>query len=116
MKTNRIAVLTLLSLAGIPLTAGFVGKFYVLAAGVGSSLWLLVLILVANSAIGLYTHAHWAFLVRAFEELVLTKREQMPLERTLLTNGILLAGLTSRRKGGAWIETPELAFSYSWPR
>lgn len=50
------AVLTamLLSLAGIPLSAGFVGKFYVLAAGVGSRLWLLVVILVINSAIGLY--------------------------------------------------------------
>jgi NADH-quinone oxidoreductase subunit N len=44
----------LLSLAGIPLTAGFVGKFYVLSAGVGSTLWLLVVTLVINSAIGLY--------------------------------------------------------------
>jgi len=44
----------LLSLAGIPLTAGFVGKFYVLTAGVGSALWTLVLVLVAGSAIGLF--------------------------------------------------------------
>ncbi len=44
----------LLSLAGIPLTAGFIGKFYLAAAGVGSSLWLLVIILVLASAIGLY--------------------------------------------------------------
>ncbi len=44
----------LLSLAGIPLTAGFVGKFYLLAAGVGSQLWLLVVMLVINSVIGLY--------------------------------------------------------------
>jgi NADH-quinone oxidoreductase subunit N len=44
----------LFSLAGIPLTAGFVGKFYVLIAGVNSSLWLLMVILVVNSAIGLY--------------------------------------------------------------
>lgn len=44
----------LLSLAGIPLTAGFIGKFYVAAAGVGSALWLLVLMLVINSAIGLF--------------------------------------------------------------
>ncbi|HWQ14313.1 MAG TPA: NADH-quinone oxidoreductase subunit N [Roseiflexaceae bacterium] len=43
----------LLSLAGIPLTAGFVGKFYVLAAGVGQALWLLVLALVSSSVIGL---------------------------------------------------------------
>jgi NADH-quinone oxidoreductase subunit N len=45
---------TLLSLAGIPLTAGFVGKFYVVAAGIESALWLLVIMLVANSAIGLF--------------------------------------------------------------
>jgi NADH-quinone oxidoreductase subunit N len=44
----------LLSLAGIPLTAGFVGKFYVLSVGVGSTLWLLVVMLAVNSAIGLY--------------------------------------------------------------
>ena len=43
----------LLSLAGIPLTAGFIGKFYVLKAGAGSSLWLLVIVLIINSAIGL---------------------------------------------------------------
>lgn len=44
----------LLSLAGIPLTAGFLGKFYVLAAGVESARWLLVIVLVVTSAIGLY--------------------------------------------------------------
>ncbi len=44
----------LLSLAGIPLTAGFVGKFYLASAGVGSSLWLLVIVLVVASAIGLF--------------------------------------------------------------
>ena len=44
----------LLSLAGIPLTAGFIGKFYVVAAGVDSALWMLVVILAVNSAIGLF--------------------------------------------------------------
>ncbi len=44
----------LLSLAGIPLTAGFVGKFYIVAAGIQSSTWLLVIMLVVNSAIGLF--------------------------------------------------------------
>lgn len=44
----------LLSLAGIPLTAGFVGKFYLVAAGASSALWLLVLVLVLTSAIGLF--------------------------------------------------------------
>lgn len=46
--------LMLLSLAGIPLTVGFLGKFYVIAAGVHASLWPLVIVLVLNSVIGLF--------------------------------------------------------------
>jgi len=49
-----IFTMMLLSLAGIPLTAGFIGKFYVLAAGVGSLLWIPVICLVIASAIGLF--------------------------------------------------------------
>ncbi|GIS50888.1 MAG: hypothetical protein Ct9H90mP25_3220 [Gammaproteobacteria bacterium] len=44
----------LLSLAGIPLTVGFIGKFYVFFAGVESELWGLLLVLVIGSGIGLY--------------------------------------------------------------
>lgn len=44
----------LFSLAGIPLTAGFIGKYYLLAAGVNSSLWLLVIVLAVTSVIGLF--------------------------------------------------------------
>lgn len=43
----------LLSLAGIPLTAGFLGKFYVLAAGASTAAWVLVLVLIGASTIGL---------------------------------------------------------------
>ena len=43
----------LLSLAGIPLTAGFIGKFYLMMAGVDASLWALLLALVVGSAIGI---------------------------------------------------------------
>ena len=50
------AVLTvmMLSLAGIPLTAGFIGKFYVVAAGVQAQLWWLLGALVLGSAIGVF--------------------------------------------------------------
>lgn len=44
----------LLSLAGIPLTAGFIGKFYLVLAGVESGLWLLLAALIVGSGIGLY--------------------------------------------------------------
>jgi hypothetical protein len=63
--------------------------------------------------IQLYLHNHWSFMVRDFEDLVLTRREPRPIERTLMANGIMLAGLESRRQGGKWIDTPELSFSYS---
>ncbi|WP_263366292.1 NADH-quinone oxidoreductase subunit N [Edaphobacter bradus] len=44
----------LLSLAGIPLTAGFLGKFYVLIAGASQSRWVLLFTLVVSSTIGLF--------------------------------------------------------------
>jgi NADH-quinone oxidoreductase subunit N len=47
-------MLMLLSLAGIPVTAGFIGKFYAVAAGVTAQLWTLVLLLVLNSVVGVY--------------------------------------------------------------
>ena len=46
--------ISLLSLAGIPLTAGFIGKFYVVMAGAESGLWMLIGALVINSIIGLF--------------------------------------------------------------
>ena len=51
-----VAILTpmMLSLAGIPITAGFIGKFYVIAAGIDAHLWWLIGAVVVGSAIGLY--------------------------------------------------------------
>ena len=44
----------LLSLAGIPLTVGFIGKFYIFFAGVEAALWILLAVLIIGSGIGLY--------------------------------------------------------------
>jgi NADH-quinone oxidoreductase subunit N len=44
----------LLSLAGIPLTIGFFGKFYILAAALRSGFWILSIVLVISSVIGLF--------------------------------------------------------------
>jgi len=44
----------LLSLAGIPLTMGFIGKFYAIAAGVNSAMWPAVIALIVGSVIGLF--------------------------------------------------------------
>jgi NADH-quinone oxidoreductase subunit N len=44
----------LLSLAGIPATMGFLGKFYVLAAGAAAAAWPLIIVLVVTSVAGLF--------------------------------------------------------------
>jgi NADH-quinone oxidoreductase subunit N len=46
--------LSLMSLAGLPFTVGFMSKFYLVLAGGRSGLWLLAASLVINSAISLY--------------------------------------------------------------
>jgi NADH-quinone oxidoreductase subunit N len=46
--------IAMLSLAGIPLTAGFISKFYLVVAGAKVKLWALLIILVINSVIGLF--------------------------------------------------------------
>jgi NADH-quinone oxidoreductase subunit N len=49
-----VFALSLLSLAGIPLTSGFMAKFYIVFAGLKSDLIILVISLIINSVIGLY--------------------------------------------------------------
>jgi len=49
-----VMITVLFSLAGIPLTAGFIGKFYVFTSGVEGSLWFLLTMLIIGSSIGLY--------------------------------------------------------------
>jgi NADH-quinone oxidoreductase subunit N len=49
-----IFIVMLLSLAGIPLTAGFVGKLAVIGVGVQAAQWWLVGGIVLASAIGIY--------------------------------------------------------------
>ena len=44
----------MLSLAGIPLTAGFIGKFLVVKAAVTSGSWFLAAMVIVGSGIGLY--------------------------------------------------------------
>ena len=51
---GAVFTLMLLSLAGIPLTAGFFAKFYVVAAGASSAIWGLIILLVLTSVVGLF--------------------------------------------------------------
>ncbi|MDM7914164.1 MAG: proton-conducting transporter membrane subunit, partial [Candidatus Eisenbacteria bacterium] len=49
-----VLALAMVSLVGIPLTAGFVAKFYIFGAGVRAGLWTLVLLAVVASGISAY--------------------------------------------------------------
>ncbi len=49
-----VFTLSLLSLAGIPLTSGFIAKFYIILEGMDAALFILVTSLIINSVIGLY--------------------------------------------------------------
>ncbi len=51
----------LLSLAGIPLTLGFIGKFYIFAVAVDSELWALLVAVIIGSAIGLFYYLRVIF-------------------------------------------------------
>ena len=54
-------------------------------------------------------------LVRHVETLMLTGKSPVPVERTLLTSGIIDLMTRSRREGNRRVETPELAISYRAP-
>jgi hypothetical protein len=55
-------------------------------------------------------------LVRHIEDLVLERRANYPVERTLLTSGMVIAAVDSLHGGQVPVETPEMAVSYQSPR
>jgi hypothetical protein len=56
-----------------------------------------------------------AALMSKAEELFLTGRAPYPLERTLLTTGLVAAGMQSLGNGQKRLETPHLAIQYQVP-
>lgn len=55
-------------------------------------------------------------LVRHIEDLVIHRRANYPVERTLLTSGMVIAGVDSLHGGQIPIATPEMNIAYDAPR
>jgi hypothetical protein len=59
---------------------------------------------------------HFAYLVEGIDAMMQTGKPTWPVERTLLTSGMLDALLISKKENSRRVETPYLAISYQNPR
>jgi NADH-quinone oxidoreductase subunit N len=83
--------LVMLSLAGIPLTAGFIGKFYIFMTGVTTSSWILLAALIIGSGLGLYYYLR--VMVALYDRTGNSQAENVPAARASVAIVILLVVL-----------------------
>ncbi|AJJ70927.1 proton-translocating NADH-quinone oxidoreductase, chain N family protein [Yersinia pseudotuberculosis] len=85
---SAVMTVMMLSLAGIPMTLGFIGKFFVVAMGVSANLWWLTGAVVLGSAIGLY------YYLRVTVSLFLSPPQSLvrdtPSNRALTAGGVVV--------------------------
>ena len=61
-------------------------------------------------------HGHFSNLCHFIEEMMVSGKAPYPVERTLLTTGILAAAMESGWRGGKRLETPHLQVAYTAPK
>jgi len=92
-KPSMALVLTLLflSLAGIPLTIGFVGKFYLTLSAVNAQLWSLLAVLVLSSIVGLYYYLRIIMMMVEKNPEEHNAHEKIQQQRPYLLHQMILA-------------------------
>lgn len=83
-----VLTVSMLSMAGIPLTAGFIGKFHIIFIGVGAGEWWLLAALVIGSALGLYYYLR--VMITLFLAEAGMRRFEAPLNWGRTTGGLVL--------------------------
>lgn len=83
-----VMTVAMLSLAGIPMNAGFIGKFYIILTAVNSAQWWLLAIIVLGSAIGLYYYLR--VVVTLFMMEAGMSRHKIPFDWSRTAGGVVL--------------------------
>ena len=81
-------VIAMLSLAGIPITAGFFAKYFVFSVLIGTSFKWLIMVAILTSAVGVYYY--FKIIIAMY-----FKQEESHEEVTMETSHLLLLALTS---------------------
>lgn len=84
-------VFVMLSLAGIPLTTGFIGKFYVFMTAVNTSSWVLLAALIVGSGVGLYYYLR--LMISLFSREPNSNADQVAISRSSVLLVVLMAVL-----------------------
>ena len=92
-ETKLAAIAGGMSLAGIPLTAGFIGKFYVIASGVESQQWWLLGTLIIGSAVGLFYYLRVMVTLFMVEQGM--RRREPPFNWAQRAGGIMLLAIAA---------------------
>jgi len=91
-----VMTLAFLSLAGMPITIGFIGKFYLLTLAVKLSAWWLVTAMLVGSAVGLYYYLRVIFTLFAPLQRDIQQTSGAYLSKMwigVITAGLLLLGI-----------------------
>ena len=90
-----VLTIAFISLAGLPLTAGFIAKFYLVLAGARVGLWLLAVMLVINSVISIYYYLR--VVKTMFSPVIPVRKIESPvlirLILVLVIAGVLFLGI-----------------------